>query len=244
MFDLNKWLALSHYDDALLLSKRSAKLSYANNVSHKLKWGLSQQDDYFLRREAVWTGRAEGESFLSRRNLHEGRTLLLLEFLDGTSLSDFLRSKDGSKRITFHVIPFIESLFYELDTLHKKGIVHGDVKASNVIVSPNGRARLIDYAAANWIGSSNDTKPYLITTLSYALPDDYTQTTVLAFVDWHAFFIIVDLVNAIPPVTLKTLSLTDYISYRQQQLCMTPIDDVIKSKLLEVLDDFRRSLNP
>lgn len=239
MFDLNKWLSCQpDYDDALLLSKNSATLSYRNTVLHKLKWGLNQQDDYFLQREAVWTGRAEGSHFLSQRILYEGEALLLIEFIDGVSLSELLKSESHSYHAAFQCIPFVESLFYELDALHQKGIVHGDVKASNVIVTPEGTARFIDYAAANWVGSSNDSKPYLMKTASYALPEYYTQPNVVTLVDWYAFFIIFDLVKKMTPVTLRSSTLVDYVSYHQQQLFMLPIDDVMKSKLLVLLDEF------
>ena len=80
--------------------------------------------------------------------------------------------------------------------------------------------------------------------MSYALPEHYTQSIVVSLVDWYAFFIILDLVKSMTPVTLKSHTLADYSTYHHKQLFMLPIDGVIKSKLQAILDDLRMYLQP
>jgi predicted ATPase/signal transduction histidine kinase len=73
------------------------------------------------------------------------RPLLLLEEVEGTSLSE-LTGKP------FEVPRALElgiSLAATLAELHRRGVIHKDIKPSNVIVTPSGQTRLIDFGSAS-----------------------------------------------------------------------------------------------
>lgn len=239
MFDLDTWLSSQEdYEKAVLLGKKSAKLSLNNTAVHKLKWGLDQKDDYFLRKEAVWLKRIHPHSFFIHSLIYEGQFLLLLEYIHGESLSKVLQgSKQRSLFTANKRAQFLQSLFESVKELHERGIVHGDLKAANVILVNETEARLIDFAAASWIGSDNTIKPYIMKTPSYALPESIEQAKVLAIIDWYAFFIIFDLLHFMTPVTLKTHSLSDYIAFHDKQLAESLVELEIKQQLKQKLDE-------
>ena len=78
---------------------------------------------------------------------------LFAEFVDGGSLADWIRTKklyDGGKdkaleRIVDVAIQFAWGLQYA----HEKGLVHQDVKPGNVLMSPDGTAKVSDFGLAN-----------------------------------------------------------------------------------------------
>jgi serine/threonine protein kinase len=73
---------------------------------------------------------------------------LIMEWLDGRTLADILDSADAKsidKRAAFRIIDQIgDALAYA----HRCGIVHADVKPGNIMLMPNGNAKLFDFGVA------------------------------------------------------------------------------------------------
>ena len=72
-----------------------------------------------------------------------------MEYIDGESLDKYMRRFGG--RLTVEqanelLIPVMEAL----DWVHSKGIVHRDIAPDNIIVTKDGRAKLIDFGAARY----------------------------------------------------------------------------------------------
>ena len=78
-----------------------------------------------------------------------GTAYLAMEYIDGESLDKYVRRFGG--RLTVEqanelLIPVMEAL----DWVHSKGIVHRDIAPDNIIVTKDGRAKLIDFGAARY----------------------------------------------------------------------------------------------
>jgi serine/threonine-protein kinase len=65
-------------------------------------------------------------------------------------------------------IPIIRECLAALGALHRVGIVHGDIKPSNIMLKQSGTAKLIDIGCAFEIEDSPPQRPY---TLAYAAPE-------------------------------------------------------------------------
>ncbi|MDR0337959.1 MAG: protein kinase [Planctomycetaceae bacterium] len=65
-------------------------------------------------------------------------------------------------------IPIIRDCLGALGALHREGIVHGDVKPSNIMLKRTGNAKLVDIGSAFEIRNRPPTRPY---TLAYAAPE-------------------------------------------------------------------------
>ncbi len=69
-----------------------------------------------------------------------------MELLEGHTLQEELRrSPSGLGRAAAHIG---RSIFEALHFLHSHGVVHGDIKPSNVFLAPEGRIALIDFNVA------------------------------------------------------------------------------------------------
>lgn len=73
---------------------------------------------------------------------------LVMEWLDGRTLADILDSPDAS--IIDHDAAFriVRQIANALDYAHRCGIVHADVKPGNIMIMPNGDAKLFDFGVA------------------------------------------------------------------------------------------------
>ncbi len=73
---------------------------------------------------------------------------LILEWLDGRSLAEILDSKDTSEIDSDAAFRIVRQIGEALDYAHRCGIVHADVKPGNIMIMPNGDAKLFDFGVA------------------------------------------------------------------------------------------------
>lgn len=73
---------------------------------------------------------------------------LILEWLEGRTLADILDSPDSKSIDREAAFRIVRQIGEALDYAHKCGIVHADVKPGNVMVMPNGDAKLFDFGVA------------------------------------------------------------------------------------------------
>ena len=80
---------------------------------------------------------------LSSFGATEGAVWYAMEYVQGRSLGDLLRSADRMDLKT--CLRLVEQIASALEYGHRRGITHGNVKPSNVLVDPEGWARLADF---------------------------------------------------------------------------------------------------
>lgn len=112
----------------------------------------------------------------------EGIFYIVQDFIEGKSL----RKEIETGKPSLHLLA---GLAETLATLHAGGVVHGDVKPENVIITPEGSTMLVDFGLASL---SQDKKQKLIgATARYAPPALSTIFHDAAWRDRYAFGLIV-----------------------------------------------------
>ena len=85
----------------------------------------------------------------------EDEMFIVMEFIDGTELKDKIKS--GS--ITIDAAIKIASQIAEgLNAAHQKGIVHRDIKSSNIMITKDGNVKIMDFGLAKIKGGTELTK--------------------------------------------------------------------------------------
>ena len=76
----------------------------------------------------------------------EDLTCIVMEFVEGQTLGHMLES--GQALDNSVVLSFLRQTGAALDYAHRKGIVHRDVKPSNLMVQPGGTVKIADFGVA------------------------------------------------------------------------------------------------
>jgi serine/threonine-protein kinase len=86
----------------------------------------------------------------------EGVAFLVMEHLEGTSLKSLLRDLDcqGQRMDLEEVGRIVCALADALDHAHRQGLVHRDVKPSNVLITAGGRPVLTDFGIARMVDAT------------------------------------------------------------------------------------------
>lgn len=84
---------------------------------------------------------------------------IVMEYLSGKTLKDFVRSNGP-----FRTGDFIEKISDVLDliaVIHQNGYIHGDISPDNLVIDNKGIFRLIDFGAAEAIGSESPANSHI-----------------------------------------------------------------------------------
>jgi serine/threonine protein kinase len=100
----------------------------------------------------------------------EGRNYLIVRYAEGGSLDNRIR-ETGALEVDA-TITLAEQLASGLDALHDAGLVHRDVKASNVVFDAEGKAMLTDFGLAKGRAYTILTRPgQVLGTAEYLAPE-------------------------------------------------------------------------
>src|SRR5258708_7191863 len=75
----------------------------------------------------------------------DGEMFIAMEYVEGRPLSEFLREKGMAVET---VLRYGRQICAALEHAHEHGIVHRDLKPVNVVVTPNGDAKILDFGLA------------------------------------------------------------------------------------------------
>lgn len=100
---------------------------------------------------------------------HEGKPLIVMEYLEGGSVYDRLRARRISRA---QALTWLEQAADALDRAHAKGVVHRDVKPANLLLDRDGNVHVSDFGIASATGADMLTEPgTVLGTAGYLSPE-------------------------------------------------------------------------
>jgi serine/threonine protein kinase len=83
---------------------------------------------------------------------------IVMEWLEGRSLSSILDDSRGGEIDSATALDIVRQTARALDYAHQRGVVHADVKPGNIIITPTGEVKLIDFGVARVRQKENEGK--------------------------------------------------------------------------------------
>jgi eukaryotic-like serine/threonine-protein kinase len=123
-------------------------------------------------REARTAGRLSDPGIVTVHDVvqEDGATFIVMELIEAPNLSDVI--KDHGVMPPDRVLRIAEQVLTALQTAHAAGVVHRDVKPSNVMVGANGRVKLTDFGIAQSTEDSRlTTSGMLVGSPTYISPE-------------------------------------------------------------------------
>jgi serine/threonine protein kinase len=84
---------------------------------------------------------------------HEGRALLVMEWLDGQTLDERIGNRPLPNR---ECLTLAGEIFDGLAAAHAAGVIHSDIKPSNIFVTSHGHAKILDFGVAKRVQALMD----------------------------------------------------------------------------------------
>ena len=120
----------------------------------------------------------------------------VMEFVAGRHFLEHVRgtASAGDTTVTHApaargpALPALVQLARGIDALHRANRLHRDIKSSNVLVTPDGRVKLLDYGL---VADLDDTQAYaqlgLAGTVGYMSPEQCGTRPLTPASDWYSF---------------------------------------------------------
>ena len=139
----------------------------------------------------------------------EGESFIAMEFVEGESVKQKIKARplklDGAVDIAVQTAQGLQAA-------HEKGVVHRDIKSSNLIVTPQGRVKVMDFGLAQLAERSQLTKTATILgTPAYMSPEQARKSTTDRRTDiWSLGVVIYEMVTGTLPFDRERLEAVLY----------------------------------
>jgi serine/threonine-protein kinase len=157
-----------------------------------------------FRNEAQAAGRLQHPGIVSVYDFgDDGRiAYIAMEYVDGRTLAHHL-AQNVSTRQRFSdadIASLVAQLLDALQHAHEHGVWHRDVKPSNVIITPQGRAKVADFGIARTENSGLTMAHSVLGTPTYMAPEQFMGRSIDHRVDLYATGVLLyQLVTGRPP---------------------------------------------
>jgi tetratricopeptide (TPR) repeat protein/predicted Ser/Thr protein kinase len=85
----------------------------------------------------------------------QGNIFIVMELIEGQLLSDLIRQKPMSRS---QVLDIFQQLVSGLQAAHEQGIIHRDIKSSNIKINAAGIVKIMDFGIARITGAKDETQ--------------------------------------------------------------------------------------
>jgi predicted Ser/Thr protein kinase len=101
-----------------------------------------------FKREASATGRLEHPNIVDTIEMakEDDYTYIVMEYLDGGSLIDYIVREKKVRPL--QTVEIMSDVLAGLQHAHDRGVIHRDIKPANVLLTSQGRAKVIDFGLA------------------------------------------------------------------------------------------------
>ncbi|MDO5133595.1 MAG: serine/threonine-protein kinase [Eubacteriales bacterium] len=175
-FQTKEIVAIKEYYPGTFVIRESSRrvLSRGGQFEENYEKGMRQ-----FKKEAIALSQFDGNPNIVRvlRYFEESLTntaYFVMEYVQGVSLTRFLEDRGGriSWEETWNLLLPVANALSEV---HKKGIIHRDIKPDNILITKDGTAKLLDFGAARYNYGVQSQSIGVILTRGFAPVEQYSR---------------------------------------------------------------------
>lgn len=129
----------------------------------------------------------------------EEHLIILESYIEGIPLSEKIKVAAPKKK---KAISYILDICEALNFLHSKGIIHRDIKPTNIIIDKEDKAVLIDLNSARHVSDKQEHDTINLGTVGYAAPEQYGVHQSIPATDIYALGVLLNelVINSHPTI--------------------------------------------
>ncbi|MFI6679736.1 Stk1 family PASTA domain-containing Ser/Thr kinase [Kribbella sp. NPDC050470] len=158
---------------------------------------------------------------------------IVMELVTGKTLRDLIR--EGRKIMPERALEITSGVLEALDYSHRAGIVHRDIKPGNVMLTPQGQVKVMDFGIARAVADTSSTMTQtaaVIGTAQYLSPEQARGETVDARSDLYSTgCLLYELLTGRPPFVGESPVSVAYQHVREQALPPSSFDPDIPQEV-------------
>jgi serine/threonine protein kinase/tetratricopeptide (TPR) repeat protein len=132
----------------------------------------SARERYLREARALATVNHPNVAHVYEVNEFEGEPFIAMEFIEGITLSRMIEDREPDPLPLPDVVRYSLQIAEGLQAAHQKGIVHRDIKSSNVLIGANNRIKITDFGLASIQGHTRITQEGVaLGTVAYMSPE-------------------------------------------------------------------------
>jgi non-specific serine/threonine protein kinase len=101
----------------------------------------------------------------------DDQMFIVMEYIDGKELKQIIETNSKGSLQIKDTINYAIQIAEGLEAAHKKGIVHRDIKSSNIMITQAGKVKIMDFGLAKLSNSKVTKSNQTLGTLSYISPE-------------------------------------------------------------------------
>ena len=143
------------------------------NPSTETEEDIRTGKEKFLREAQILSDFPNDENVVELRDFFEtnGTAYIVMEYLEGKDLRQY--SKENPDISYEAALELLSPVIDCLGRIHAKGIIHGDISPSNIMLLEDGGIKLIDFGAAREFGSRGEEDSSILLKPGYAPEEQY-----------------------------------------------------------------------
>ncbi len=215
-----------------VVAVKRLRTDLASDVTFQARFRREAQSSASLNHPAIVAVYDTGEETASDGS-GVSQPYIVMEFVAGRTLRDILR--EGRKILPERALEITSGVLSALDYSHRAGIIHRDIKPGNVMLTPSGDVKVMDFGIARAMSDSSTTMTQtaaVVGTAQYLSPEQARGEPVDSRSDvYSAGCLLYELLTGRPPFVGDSPVAVAYQHVREQAAPPSDHDDELPPEI-------------